>query len=79
MPGEFRVTVLDAAGEPATAFRGTIVFTSTDPAARLPEPYTFTQADRGTKSFAATSHGRAHPRASNPLHNSPATAALLER
>jgi hypothetical protein len=36
---------------PDSAYRGTIVFSSTDPFATLPAAYTFGSADGGTKAF----------------------------
>jgi hypothetical protein len=36
---------------PDTAYRGTVLFTSTDPLASLPAAYTFGAADGGTKAF----------------------------
>jgi hypothetical protein len=52
--GNFTVRLLDQAGWPATNFRGTVHFTSSDPSAVLPADYTFTAADGGTHSFTAT-------------------------
>lgn len=48
------VTILDALGNPQTAYTGTVRFTSSDGAATLPADYTFTAADKGTKTFAVT-------------------------
>jgi len=45
------VTVLDSNGNVATAYTGTITFTSTDPSATLPANYTFVAADAGTRTF----------------------------
>ncbi len=45
------VTAKDAYGNVATGYRGTIHFTSTDPAAVLPPDYAFTAADAGTHTF----------------------------
>ena len=50
----FTVRAWDAAGEVANGYRGTIDFTSSDPAAGLPASYTFTAADAGVKTFAVT-------------------------
>jgi hypothetical protein len=47
----FKVTALDADGNVATGYTGTIHFTSSDPKAVLPADYTFTAADRGTHTF----------------------------
>ncbi|NQT14992.1 MAG: DUF3604 domain-containing protein, partial [Planctomycetes bacterium] len=41
----------DRYGNPATRYRGTVRCQSTDPAARLPQAYTFTEADRGARQF----------------------------
>jgi 6-phosphogluconolactonase (cycloisomerase 2 family) len=53
-PGTFTVTARDARGDVATGYRGTVRFTSTDPAAVLPADYTFTEADEGVRTFTAT-------------------------
>ena len=45
------VRVLDEDNMVATGYRGTIHFTSTDPAAVLPANYTFTAADAGAHTF----------------------------
>ena len=47
----FKVTALDADGNVATGYTGTIHFTSSDPKAVLPADYTFTAADRGIHTF----------------------------
>lgn len=47
------VTARDANGNIATGYTGTVAFTSTDPLAALPEPYTFTAGDGGTHHFAS--------------------------
>lgn len=44
-------TVKDANGDIATAFSGTLHFSSSDPLAKLPADYTFTSADQGTHTF----------------------------
>ncbi|MGH7637677.1 MAG: hypothetical protein ACREOK_08490, partial [Gemmatimonadaceae bacterium] len=51
--GSLTVTALDASGNVATGYAGTIAFTSTDPQAALPSNYTFTAADAGTHTFDA--------------------------
>ena len=51
--GSIRVTALDAAGKRVYSYRGTVHFTSTDPAASLPGDYTFKPADNGTHVFFA--------------------------
>ena len=45
------VRALDSEGNPDGSYRGTVRFTSTDPAATLPANYTFTAADNGQHSF----------------------------
>jgi len=45
------VATKDASGNTATGYRGTVHFTSTDPAAVLPANYTFTAADGGIHRF----------------------------
>ena len=50
------VTALDAYGNTATSYRGTVHFTSTDSGAQtsLPDDYTFTAGDAGTHGFPVT-------------------------
>jgi parallel beta-helix repeat protein len=53
----FTVTALDASNNTAPDYTGTVQFTSTDPQANLPSPYTFTSVsggDIGRHTFAAT-------------------------
>jgi hypothetical protein len=50
----FTVTALDAYGNTATGYRGTIRVSSTDIQAVLPANYTFTAADNGAHTFSAT-------------------------
>jgi hypothetical protein len=45
------VTVVDAYGNVATGYRGTIAFRSSDPTAKLPSNYTFKAADNGVHTF----------------------------
>jgi len=52
--GSIRVTVVDADGNRTKWYRGTVHFTSSDPAAKLPDDYTFTAADAGTHVFSVT-------------------------
>ncbi len=52
--GSFSVTVYDVYSQVVIGYSGTVHFTSTDPAATLPADYTFTSADQGTHTFAAT-------------------------
>lgn len=54
LPFNFTVTALDAFGNVATGYRGTVHFTSTDGAATLPADYTFVAADNGFKTRTAT-------------------------
>jgi hypothetical protein len=49
----FTVTALDAAGNVATGFTGTVHFSSTDPQALLQQDYTFTPDDQGVHTFCA--------------------------
>jgi len=50
----FTVRAVDAAGRTATAYLGTVHFTSSDPAAVLPADYTFLPVDQGAHSFNLT-------------------------
>lgn len=50
----FTVTVRDTIGQVATAFTGTVYFSSSDFRAGLPASYTFTAADAGVHGFSAT-------------------------
>jgi RHS repeat-associated protein len=50
----FTVSLRDGSGALVTGYRGTVQFSSTDPLATLPVTYTFTAADGGTHTFAAT-------------------------
>jgi phospholipase C len=52
----FTVKVLDAYGNLATGYTGTLAFSSSDTAAVLPAHYTFTSGDGGTHRFKATFH-----------------------
>jgi hypothetical protein len=45
------VTALDAGGQVAVGYVGTVTFSSDDPAAVLPGPYTFVAGDNGTHTF----------------------------
>jgi hypothetical protein len=49
-----KVTALDAYGNVATGYTGTIHFTTSDAAATVPANYTFTAADKGVHTFANT-------------------------
>jgi hypothetical protein len=53
-PFTITVTALDAYGNQAPAYRGTIHFSSTDAAAVLPADYPFAAADQGRHSFSVT-------------------------
>jgi hypothetical protein len=48
------VTALDAYGNKATSYRGTVDFSSTDGSASLPGDYTFVAADKGKHTFSVT-------------------------
>src|SRR5437899_1966633 len=50
----FSVTALDAFGNTATSYVGTVTFTTTDVKGILPANYTFISADSGTHTFSAT-------------------------
>ena len=52
--GNFTVTALDAFGNTATGYTGTIHFSSSDSQAILPANYTFTAGDGGVHTFSAT-------------------------
>jgi hypothetical protein len=52
--GTFTVTAIDAFGNTATGYRGTVHFTSSDAKAVLPTNYTFRASDHGVHSFLAT-------------------------
>ncbi len=52
--GAFTVTALDAFGNYATGYLGTVHFTSSDAKAVLPADYTFVAADHGVHTFNAT-------------------------
>ena len=49
--GSVTVTVRDAYGNTVTGFTGAATFTSNDPLASLPAPYTFTGGDAGVHTF----------------------------
>jgi hypothetical protein len=49
----FTVTTLDAYGNVATGYTGTVHFTSSDAAASLPENFTFLSSDAGVETFVA--------------------------
>ena len=55
-PFSVTVTMQNAFGGPATGYRGTIHFASTDSAATLPADYTFTTADAGVHTFPVALH-----------------------
>ncbi len=54
VPGSFTVSARDMFGNVNPGYRGTVHFTSSDPAAVLPANYTFVAADNGTHNFTAT-------------------------
>jgi hypothetical protein len=49
----FTVTVENSLGQTLTKYTGTVHFTSNDPQAALPAPYTFTASDAGVHTFSA--------------------------
>ena len=54
-PFNFNVTIRDAVtGDPLTGYRGTVNFTSSDPAAVLPENYEYVAGDAGRHEFVVT-------------------------
>jgi hypothetical protein len=53
-PADFTVTAYDLYGNVATGYLGTVTFTSSDPAAQLPDDYPFTAGDLGNHTFSAT-------------------------
>ncbi len=53
-PATFTVTALDPAGNVAAGYTGTVHFATGDPAAKLPDDYTFTPDDQGSATFTAT-------------------------
>lgn len=54
LSNNFTVRLIDTIGQTATGFTGTVYFSSSDLQAGLPASYTFTAADAGVHSFAAT-------------------------
>ena len=90
-PLTIRVRARDNNGNVDTTYRGTIHFTSTDPAATLPADYTFTAADNGRHDFPAVAFATAGAqtvdaadvadagrRGSDPVYVYSATATYLE-
>ena len=57
-PLRVTVTAMDAYGNTATGYTGTVHFTSTDGAAVLPADYTFTAGDAGVHTFTTASPSR---------------------
>jgi hypothetical protein len=53
----FTVTARDASGNTVTGYAGTVGFGSTDSAATLPAPVTFTSADQGTRTVGGLAFG----------------------
>jgi hypothetical protein len=76
------VTVKDEFGNTATGYTGTVGFTSTDEAATLPDPVTFTAEDAGTISLpAAVTHrtaGRCTPSVLSCVWRSAHTLAVAD-
>jgi hypothetical protein len=54
VPAPLTVVAIDADGRPVPNYTGTVHFSSSDAAATLPEPYTFTTDDRGSHVFRIT-------------------------
>jgi hypothetical protein len=54
VPFNLTLTALNASNTTATAYTGTVHFTSTDPLGVLPTDYTFTAADNGSHVFTVT-------------------------
>jgi hypothetical protein len=50
-PHTLTVTAVDRDGDPLPGYTGTVHFTSSDPQAVLPDDYTFTASDHGTRTF----------------------------
>jgi hypothetical protein len=71
-PQTFTVTALDAYGNIATGYLGTMHFTSSDSRAALPSDYTLTASDHGTHDFSASliTVGSRAIRASDTAHPS---------
>lgn len=57
VPFNFTVRAVDASGNTAATYTGTVHFSSSDGSAVLPGDYTFTGGDAGVASFSATLHG----------------------
>src|SRR5438132_11688522 len=88
-PFNLTATALNAQGNPAATYTGTVHFTSTDASAVLPADYTFTSADAGVHQFpvtlktagsqsvTATDTGTASLTGSKTVTISPAPAASL--
>ena len=53
-PFDLGVTLLDAFGNVADGYTGTVQFSSSDPLAQLPADYPFTGADAGSHTFTVT-------------------------
>ncbi|MBV8529381.1 MAG: IPT/TIG domain-containing protein [Candidatus Dormibacteraeota bacterium] len=53
-PFSLRVSAYDPYGNVAMGYRGTVTFTSSDPAAALPGNYVYTAGDSGVHAFSAT-------------------------
>src|SRR5262249_59930182 len=55
VPFDLVVTAVDAFGQTAVGYRGTVTFSSGDKHPNLPDDYTFTAADGGTHTFSGVS------------------------
>jgi hypothetical protein len=75
----FTVTLVDAYGNVATGYVGTVHFSSSDALAGLPPDYTFTAADAGTTTFTGTFNttGSQTLTAEDDLDGLSATLAIL--
>jgi hypothetical protein len=61
VPFDVTVTAVDAFGQTAVEYTGTVQFTSSDGRATLPGDYTFTAADTGTHTFSGVTFHRPGP------------------
>src|SRR5262249_38163358 len=54
IPGTFTVAATDMFGNLDPTYTGMVTFSSSDPQASLPDPFTFTSTDQGFHTFTAT-------------------------
>jgi hypothetical protein len=81
VPFRLTLTVLDAYGNVATGYTGTVHFSSTDGTATLPANYTFSATDQGVQTFTGLvlhRKGQQKITTTDPL-NSALTASLTEQ